>query len=212
MGANAMAVQGFTAAMWERFAEVCVAAAGVGAGRKAVARLYAEAGDALPEGVTSKLAPILAGKPALPGGESGWLAMMVRAGKVDEDELRAAREIVHVLKLRVEACGGAVPAVDPTKLVVDGGPNPGQRIYGVALSPEVGRYDAWVARVKALPDRSRVLHGKKDSISLLKLVQRVLAEGEGPRALDGTLGVRNGRCGEAVLRELKRYADYHFRS
>lgn len=212
MGANAMAVQGFTAAMWERFAEVCVAAAGVGAGRKAVARLYAEAGDALPEGVTSKLAPILAGKPALPGGESGWLAMMVRAGKVDEDELRAAREIVHVLKLRVEACGGAVPAVDPTKLVVDGGPNPGQRIYGVALSPEVGRYDAWVAQVKALPERSKVMHGKKDSMALLVLVQKVLAEGVGPNTLDKTLGVRNSRCGEAVLRELKRYADYHFRS
>ncbi len=213
MGVNVMpvGVDG-GAAFWDRFVEVCAAAVGVGAGRKAVAGLLGSVGDAVPAEVAARLAPLVRPREEGPAAEGGWLALMVRSRKAGDGEVRAAQEIAYVLRLRSDVCSAAIPAMDPGRLVVDGGPNPGARVYGLALEPTVERYDAWVRKVKALPEKQRVLRGRNKSLSLLVLVQRVLLQGEGMRQLDQELGVRNGRCGEAVLRELKRYADCHFRS
>ena len=213
MGVNVMPVgMESGAAFWDQFVAVCTAAAGVGAGRKALAGLLGAAGAAVPSEVAERLAPLVQARAATPAADGGWLSLMVRSGKAGECEVRAAQEIAYVLRLRADVCSAAIPALDPGRLVVDGGPNPGARVYGLAMEPAVERYDAWVAKVRALPVKQRVVRGRNEDRSLLGLVQRVLAHGDGPRQLDQTLGVRNGRCGEAVLRELKRYADCHFRS
>lgn len=201
--------------VWMQIEEVCRAAVGVGIGRKAVAGLAAvlrQAGEAgAPEGLAERLADLVLPPRAEAGSEAAWITLMRTSGKVTEEELRAAREILYVMRLRIEVSGGAIRAVDPSRLVVDGGALPGARLAGMPLDPAVERFDRWVEEVRRLDMKQRIVRGRKDNVSLLGLVQRVLVCGDGPNGIDKDIGVRNGRCGEVVRRELKRYAELNFR-
>lgn len=141
--------------------------------------------------------------------DSAWLGMMVRRKKLGEREVRAAREIQRAILLGREACAN-VPAIDFTKLRVDGGrPAPVER-FGAAVMDEVSRYAAWVAAVQALDPMHQTVKGTKGAATIIHLVEDVLVRGRGPRMIDNDLGVRNGRVGEVIARELKRYTALNF--
>lgn len=210
MGVSVGSVGDAGAAFWAHFVEVCRAASGVGVGRKALSGMLVSVGDAMPPEVAERLVPLVVRPEDEDGTDGPWLALMRGKGKIGDAEVRAAREIAYVLRLRAEVSVAAIPALDTTRVVVDGGPNPGARVYGMRCEPAVERYDAWVGRVKAQAVKQRVVRGRNEALSVLVLVQRVLLGDAGPNALDKTLGVRNGRCGEVVVRELRRYAALHF--
>lgn len=144
------------------------------------------------------------------GIDSEWLAMMVRQRKVGQDEVRAAREIQRAVQLRFETAA-SVQAVDFTRLRVDGGRAVQVQFHGVEPAPEVVRCSAWVEEVATLDACHRVVKGATGKrLDVVQIVVSVLVDGRGPSLLDADLGVRNGRCGEVVRRELARYARLHF--
>lgn len=201
------------ASFWAGLEKVCRMAVGVRAGKAAVAELAISLLECpgAPDGLAARVASYVRTELCEAAGqEGGWLATMVRMNKLTELDLRAAREIVHVLKLRAECAAAAVPAIDPSRPAVDGGPPIGARLSGLVQDQSTRRFDAWVKAVIALPEKQRVVRGRNKSMSLTILVRRVVAEGDGPNRIDKELGIRNGRCGELVARELRRYRETNF--
>jgi hypothetical protein len=154
---------------------------------------------------------------AAAGGEAAgaaWLALMAKRGRVTPVMVRAAVDIRH--GQMTDASVGGLRSVDPTRLVVDGGAvclNLHPRELGGhagALGGEARvRWLAYERAVRTLPGRDGLLRGRRGDLWRFLVVVRVLVDGVRPYALDAELGVREGTCAEAVLRELERYAALH---
>lgn len=187
---------------WAAMQKVFEAAISTGraevAGAVEALRVAAVGGVARVE-VPDKLAPVGC---YAPGVDRPVLGVWQRLGKAGAAEIRAAREIIRVVAMAHEAAPN-IPAIDYTRIRVDGGKLPDARMGAAApLADDARRYQAWVAAVEALPSRARALGG----MPVVNVVVEVLVGGTTPSRIDERLGVRKGRASETVVRELKRYA------
>jgi hypothetical protein len=144
-----------------------------------------------------------------------WLALMERRGRLTAAMLRAAVDIRRGQMTDPSASTG-VRAVDPSRLVVDGGAvclnlHPLELGgYSGALGGEARvRWEAYERAVRQRPGQEGLLRGRWGSVWLHVLLVKVVVEGERPNALDERYGVRQDRCRDAVLRELEAYAAFH---
>lgn len=147
-------------------------------------------------------------------GGSAWLALMVERGRVTAAMLRAAVDIRR--GQMTDASVGGLRSVDPTRLVVDGGavclnlhPRELAGCAGALGGEARARWLAYERVVRALPGADGVLRGRRGALWRFLAVVKVLVDGVRPYALDAELGVREGACTAAVLRELGRYAALH---
>jgi len=201
-----------TAQVWDAVLGVAEAACGRKQGREAVAGLARKLSE-VPgcDELAMRLAAL-----AKPGTQvladlRGWVGTMWRAGKLTEAEHRAALEIGRGVELAAGAASDGLRAVNPARLVVDGGPLPQPRLGGVGRSsPELARVAAWRADIAARPALRRVVKGSKGSMAVDELVLKVLVEGVAPFKLASQLGLRSERPQQVVLSELRAYARMHF--
>ena len=142
------------------------------------------------------------------------MAKVQAAGEISAGQARAATDIGRAVALRGGECAPGLRAVDPRRLVVDGGAaRTDFALGGVATAAdEVLRLDAWSRAVRGLGLKQALLRGTEGSLYRDLAVIKVVVEGVAPFALDRQLGLRNGRTKEAVLVELARYAKMHFPS
>lgn len=147
--------------------------------------------------------------PAIAGGK-GWVALQYLRGAMDVRQLLAAADIVRALASRGCAASPQLRALDYAKLRVDGGPAARARTpAGLRLRCE-GPAERWAAYRRHIADREPprgVIKGRHETMDLGDVIEGVLTGLWSPRGLDRTLGVRDGRVSEAVLRELAWYAD-----
>lgn len=141
-------------------------------------------------------------------GGSRWLELQRRRGKLSASELWAADDIrrAHAV-LTVGAAAGGLRAVDPSRLVVDGGPiNMGGALGGAVVVPmEVRRWHEYVRMVVALPVRQRFLQTAAGPLCRSEVVRRVLVEGAAPYRLSVDWRVQTRRVADIVVQELRRY-------
>jgi len=189
--------------------EVCGVAASSSKGRRAVLaleRALRKAGfDALARDHVAPLVKAEVRRVARDGGV--WLDRMRADGRIGDAEMRAGVDIRHALAL-VGLSGAVVGAVDPSKVVVDGGAVdcPARPSGGRSIEPCVLRYDAWRRDVLAREERRRSVSGSKGAIPVVALITSVLVEGVGTSAIEATIGAKRGRVERAVLAELRAYA------
>lgn len=192
--------------------DVCRAAAGSAKGRKAVAGLARRMHAAGHADAAEEIASLCrSASPNPPRGAEAigvWLAGKRASGKIGEREVRAGVDIRRAVEARF-ASGAVVPAVDPSRVVVDVSSSkvPTEPVGGAVIEDHVLRYEAWLRDVGARPVERRVLRGRVRSMSYIEVVKRVLCEGEAAWELDSGLGVGSGRCERLVLAELRAYAD-----
>ncbi|MGQ9367710.1 hypothetical protein [Azospirillum sp. ST 5-10] len=138
---------------------------------------------------------------------------MVARGYADGAMARAAVDIRHAQMDDASAAAG-LRAVDPGRLVVDGGRvaqslHPAELRGGWVALGGAAR-SRWAAYAGDLRASGAMLRGRRATLYLDAVLVRVLVGGVRPRALDAELGVRDGRVGDTVLAELRRYAErYH---
>ncbi|WP_431856616.1 hypothetical protein [Azospirillum sp.] len=198
--------------VWEAVLGVAAAAAGRKEGREAIAGLARHLSE-VPG--CDELAMRLAMLTKLSTQEfaslKGWVGVMHRGGKLTDTELRAARDIGRGIEQAVVVVADGLRAVDPSRLVVDGGKLPTFSLGGMTrTAPEVARVEAWRAEVRERPAMRAVVRGSHGKMPVDALVLRVLVEGVAPRRLDAELGLKHGRAQQAVLSELRTYARMHF--
>lgn len=150
------------------------------------------------------------GDPVVPGLVSGrgWVAIMYARGRMDGWQLAAAVDIGRGLALEGVVAGSGLRAIDPTKLVVDGGAPtspPLAPVGGLAYAAEVERVTSWRRGLRADTAKG-TLRGRRGAMFVDLVVTRVITGEAEPRALDAQLGLRNGRVSEEVLRQLRGYA------
>ncbi len=164
------------------------------------------------EGVSRRLA-VLTVPPEEAAGGSRWLAFQRARGRLSAGELWAADDIVRAHALL--SSGGAalgLRAVDPSRLVVDGGPiNAGGALGGcVVTSAEEGRWQAYVRDRQSLPARQRFLQTAAGPICRPDVVRRVLVDGAAPYRLSSDWRVQTRRVADIVVQELRRYRALHY--
>lgn len=164
------------------------------------------------EDVARRLAA-LAVPPEEAAGGSRWLEFQRTRGRLNAGELWAADDIVRAYALM--SSGGAAPglrAVDPSRLVVDGGPaNVGGALGGcVGVSEEEGRWRAYVRDRQALPARQRFLQTAAGPVCRTEVVRRVLVDGAAPYRLSADWRVQTRRVADIVVQELRRYHVLNF--
>lgn len=153
------------------------------------------------------------GDPVVPGLACGrgWVALMYARGRMTTAQLAAAVDIGRgVTDAATASIGCGLRAVDPSRLVVDGGnrtsPPVAPRGGKLAASPSAARFVQWRAEVLA-SGKPGLLRGRWEVLYLDVAVTRVILGEVEPRALDEQLGLRNGRVSEAVLRSLVVYEE-----
>lgn len=195
--------------------DVCRAAAGSAKGRRSVSGLARRMRDAGHADAAEEIASLCRdGKPAASPvnrtetTDGVWLTGKRAAGKIGERELRAGVDIRRAVAARFQS-GAVVPAVDPSRVVVDTsvGKAPTSPSGGAVHEEREFRYEAWLRDVTERPVERRVLRGRVGSMRYDAIVRSVLCDGESTRTLDVRLGVGNGRCERLVLAELRVYAD-----
>ncbi|XKH35075.1 hypothetical protein ACIU1J_01875 [Azospirillum doebereinerae] len=153
------------------------------------------------------------GDPVVPGlaGGRGWVAIQYARGRLDAAQLAAAVDIGRGLVVVDMPCASGLRAVDPSRLVVDGGNRtspplaPSGGVVSLTASPSARRVTQWRAAVRA-SGKPGLIRGRRDTLYLDVVVVRVLTGDEAPDALDKRLGVREGRTRDAVLNALAAYA------
>lgn len=151
------------------------------------------------------------GDPAVPGLVSGrgWVALMYARGRMDARQLAAAVDIGRALALEGLASASGLRALDPTKLVVDGGGPVGAPLApvgGSTWAAEVDRLGRWRRDLRGRGERQSTLRGRRAAMFIDLVVTRVITGEATPAALDAKLGLREGRTRDAVLRHLADYA------
>jgi hypothetical protein len=152
------------------------------------------------------------GDPVVPGlvcGQ-GWVALMYARGRMDAAQLAAAVDIGRGMMVdAVAACG--LRAVDPARLVVDGGNRtsppdfPSGGYVAFDRSPSSRRVVDWRRSLRA-DGTAGLLRGRHGSLWLDVAVVRVVMGDDAPTKLDARLGLRKDRVRDAVLTALAGYA------
>lgn len=188
--------------------DLCEAAVGRKDLRSKVKALALRIGDAAGNGeLAERLLALIEAPTSLSAGR-GWVSQMFAKGKLNEAGVRAAIDLCRAVVLWGNASGAGLRAVDPSRVVVDGGPvaRHDTPAGGIVMSAEVGRLEAWRRVVADLPVDRRVVRGRERSMARDVMTMRVVVDGIAPRTLDTSLGLRNGRAQEVALVELERYA------
>lgn len=152
------------------------------------------------------------GDPVVPGlaAGRGWVALMYARGRMDAAQLAAAVDIGRGLLVDVVVASG-LRAVDPARLVVDGGNRtsppdfPSGGCAAAGGSPSSRRVADWRRSLRA-DGKSGLLRGRKGSLWLDVAVVQVVLGDEAPTKLDVRLGLRKDRVRDAVLTALAGYA------
>lgn len=202
-----------TTVPWAVVEDVCRGACSAGVVPGAISRFVEALKVAARDGVAVVEVPADLGAAlgtVVEGIDLPWLSRMVAMKYLGPEEVRAARDIQRAVAALRAGGTANIPAMDLTKLRVDGGRPPQAHSHGVGLPDEVARFARWRSEVAQLEPFQTRLRGTNAVLDVVDLVQRVLVDGQGPRAIDTECGLRNGRCGEAVRRELKRYARVNF--
>ncbi len=151
------------------------------------------------------------GDPVVPGlvCGRGWVALMYARGRMDAGQVAAAVDIGRGLMVDAVVASG-LRAVDPARLVVDGGNRttppdfPAGGWSRAGGSPSSRRVAEWRASCRRA-DRGGLLRGRRGSLWVDVAVVQVLMGDVSPSALDERLGLRKERVRDAVLVALSGY-------
>jgi hypothetical protein len=136
-----------------------------------------------------------------PEGGGGWRA------KLSAAQAWAAADIGHAVEHQGCASAIGMRVMDITRMVVDGGPLPSSMPGGGwAGRAEKTRWDRYRQEVRRRDPKRAAVRGRRKTLFVDLLLVRVVIDGVSETALDEELGVRKGRCGQAVLSELTAYA------
>lgn len=140
-----------------------------------------------------------------PAGGGGWRA------KLSPAQAWAAADIGRAIEHQGCVAAAGLRAVDAGRLVVDGGAwRVGAMSGGCGVADNrVVRWNEYRFAVRERELKRVMVRGRRGALYLDALLVKVVIEGQTPAALDAELGVREGRCQQAVLAELKAYAEMH---
>lgn len=198
--------------VWDALFGVAAAAADRKQGREAIAGLARQLSE-VPgcELLAMRLSALAKPNTQVLAELRGWVGRMWRAGKLTEAEYWAAQDIGRGVEQTAGAAADGLRAIDPSRLVVDGGPLAVPSLGGACISrPEAGRVAVWRADVRSRPAMRSSVRGRERGVAVDDLVLMVLVEGKAPMALDVEFGLKHGRAQQAVLSELRAYVRMHF--